>query len=177
MMSHAQLRAALASDISQQRRKIVAEARKWIGTPYHDNADIRGAGVDCGMLLVRVFVDLELVAPFDPRPYPRDWMMHNGEEKYLGWVKDNCAEVETPDIGDIAVFRFGRCYSHGGIVTASGLTASGRETTERATGIALVHAYAMARCVIEERLAQNGDLTRPIRKPRFFSLWPNDGAR
>lgn len=162
MMTDAQPRAA--GDISQQRQKIVAEARKWIGTPYHDNGDIRGVGVDCGMLLVRVFVDLGLVPPFDPRPYPRDWMMHNDEEKYLGWVKDACGEVETPQPGDIAVFRFGRCYSHGGIVTA-------------AAPLSLVHAYVAARCVVEERLAQNGDLTRAIRKPRFFSLWPSDGAR
>ena len=40
------------------REKIVAEARSWIGTPYHNCADIKGVGVDCGMLLVRVFVDL-----------------------------------------------------------------------------------------------------------------------
>jgi len=54
------------------REKIVAEARSWIGTPYHNCADIKGVGVDCGMLLVRVFVDLGLVEPFDPRPYTHD---------------------------------------------------------------------------------------------------------
>ena len=148
---------------TQQRAAIAAEARKWIGTPYHDNGDIRGVGVDCGMLLVRVFVDLGLVPPFDPRPYPRDWMMHNDEEKYLGWVKENCGEVETPQAGDIAVFRFGRCYSHGGIITGA----------EPPT---LVHAYAMAQVVLEERIAQNGALTRPVRKVRFFSLWAKKGA-
>jgi cell wall-associated NlpC family hydrolase len=140
------------------RAAIVAEARKWIGTPYHDNGDIRGAGVDCGMLLVRVFVDLGLVAPFDPRPYPRDWMMHDDEEKYLGWVKANCGETTDPKPGDIAVFRFGRCYSHGGIITA-------------ASPRALVHAYADARCVIEESFEHNAELNRPHRKARVFSLW------
>ncbi|MGP0104031.1 hypothetical protein [Rhodoblastus sp.] len=148
---------------AQQRAAVAAEVRKWIGTPYHDTADIRGVGVDCGMLLVRVFVDLGLVPPFDPRPYPCDWMMHNDEEKYLGWVKDNCGEVETPGQGDIAVFRFGRCYSHGGIVTA-------------AAPLSLVHAYAMSRCVVEEHLARNGDLTKPVRKVRFFSLWAEKRA-
>ena len=40
----------------------------------HNCADIKGVGVDClGMLLVRVFVDLNLCPPFDPRPYPVDW--------------------------------------------------------------------------------------------------------
>ncbi len=146
-----------------QRAAVAAEARKWVGTPYHDNADIRGVGVDCGMLLVRVFVDLGLVPPFDPRPYPRDWMMHNDDEKYLGWVKDNCREVEAPQAGDIAVFRFGRCYSHGGIITG-------------VEPLTLVHAYAMAQVVIEERIAQNGELTKPMRKVRFFSLWAGKDA-
>jgi hypothetical protein len=30
--------------------------------------DLKGVGVDCGMLIVRVFVDTGLCAPFDPRP-------------------------------------------------------------------------------------------------------------
>ena len=69
------------------REKIIAEARSWIGTPYHNCADVKGVGVDCGMLIVRVFVDLGLVPPFDPRPYPRDWHMHNSdEERYLNLV-------------------------------------------------------------------------------------------
>ena len=50
---------------AEQRAAVAAEARKWILTPYHHGADIRGAGVDCGMLIVRVFVDLGLTPPFD----------------------------------------------------------------------------------------------------------------
>ena len=53
-----------------ERTAVVAAARSWIGTPYHNCADVIGTGVDCGMLLVRVFVDSGLCAPFDPRPYP-----------------------------------------------------------------------------------------------------------
>ena len=29
-----------------ERNRVVAEARKWILTPYHNCADVRGAGVD-----------------------------------------------------------------------------------------------------------------------------------
>src|SRR6185437_15824401 len=45
-----------------QRAAVVAEARSWIGTPYHNCADIKGTGVDCGMLIVRVFVATGLCA-------------------------------------------------------------------------------------------------------------------
>lgn len=149
-----------------QRTAVVAEARSWLSTKYHEQGDIKGVGVDCGMLLVRVFVDLHLVETFDPRPYARDWMMHNGEEKYLGWINDNCGEIQEADArpGDIVVFRFGRTYSHGGIITAA------------APRLALVHAYADAGYVVEETFRQNGALTSPHRKPRFFSLWAKRGA-
>ncbi len=146
------------SSEAEQRAAVVAEVRKWVLTPYHSEADIRGAGVDCGMLIVRVFVDLGLVAPFDPRPYPRDWHMHNDDEKYLGWVKTWCEQVDEPQPGDLAVFRFGRCFSHGGIVT-------------RAKPVAIVHAFADVGMVMEERLDQNPALTKPIRAPIFFSFW------
>ncbi len=104
---------------TEERAAVVAEARRWIGTPYHNCADLHGIGVDCGMLIVRVFVDTGLCAPFDPRPYPPDWHLHRSDERYLGFVFDRCAEVEEPRPGDILVFRYGRCYSHGGIVTTA----------------------------------------------------------
>ncbi len=192
------------ADEAAQRAAIVREARSWIGTPYHNCADVKGrnGGVDCGMLLVRVFVDTGLVAPFDPRPYPPDWHLHRSEEKYLGFVFDRTREVflrtasrvpspqrgegqdegdRTPQIfsetsepphpdplpsgereqvqpGDVAVFRFGRCYSHGGVVTA-------------AAPLTIVHAYKPARCVVEEPIGQNPELADLRRAARFFSHW------
>jgi cell wall-associated NlpC family hydrolase len=141
-----------------QRAAIVATARTWIGTPYHNCADIKGVGVDCGMLIVRVFVDSNLCAPFDPRPYPADWHLHRAEERYLGFVFDRCCEVAEPGAGDVMVFRYGRCYSHGGIVT-------------NARPLAIVHAYHPARRVLEEEIVHNTVLCDPARKPRFFSYW------
>jgi hypothetical protein len=141
-----------------QRAAVVAEARSWIGTPYHNCADIKGVGVDCGMLLVRVFVDSGLCAPFDPRPYPVDWHLHRSEERYLGFVFDRGREVTSAQLGDVLVLRYGRCYSHGGIVTA-------------VSPLALVHAYYPARQVVEEEVARNAVLADAARQPRFFSLW------
>ncbi|MDO6044547.1 hypothetical protein Q4P48_08410 [Neisseria gonorrhoeae] len=37
------------------RARIVEEARSWLGTPYHHHAMVKGAGVDCAMLLVAVY--------------------------------------------------------------------------------------------------------------------------
>jgi cell wall-associated NlpC family hydrolase len=148
------------SSEAAQRAAVVAEARSWIGTPYHNCADIKGIGVDCGMLLVRVFVDLKLCPPFDPRPYPIDWHLHRSEERYLGFIFDRSAETAAPLPGDVAVFRYGRCYSHGGIVT-------------KTSPLRIVHAFYQTRMVIEDDVSRNAVLADPARKPRFFSLWAN----
>lgn len=143
---------------ADQRAAVVAEARKWLGTPYHNCADVKDVGVDCGMLLVRVFVDTGLVPPFDPRPYPADWHLHRSEERYLGFVFDRGSEVEAPQPGDVLVLRIGRCYSHGGIVTLP-------------KPLTIVHAYFQARRVLEEDVTHNSRLSAAARKPRFFSFW------
>jgi NlpC/P60 family putative phage cell wall peptidase len=138
---------------THSRAAVLAEARAWIGTPYHHQADVKGAGVDCGMLLIRVFADLGLVPDFDPRPYAVDWHLHRDEERYLGFLGQYVRPVETPEPGDIVMFRYGRTFSHGGIVTA---------------WPAIVHASWPARLVLEEDV-----LASPFGLyPRlFFSYW------
>ncbi|TNC07122.1 hypothetical protein FF100_33675 [Methylobacterium terricola] len=142
----------------QTRAHVVAQARRWIGTPYHPGADVHGIGVDCGMLLVRVFVDTGLLPPFDPRPYPQDWHLHRDDERYLGFLLGRTREVSGPEPGDIVMFRQGRTYAHGGIVTAT-------------DPLVLVHAFSPAQAVIEEPLSRNGMLAQRQRAPRFFSVW------
>jgi cell wall-associated NlpC family hydrolase len=102
--------------------KIVTEAERWLGTPYHHMADVIGVGVDCAMLPVRVFAALGLIpADTDPRPYPYDWMLHRDEERYLFWVNKFADPVTVPRDGDLALFRVGRCIAHGGIFYGDGM--------------------------------------------------------
>ena len=142
------------------RAAVVAAARQWIGTPYHLGADIKGAGVDCAMILVRVFCDLGLVAPFDPRPYSNDWHLHRGEEVYLRLLLERAHEVSRSEAepGDVVLFRYGRCFSHGGIVTSP-------------EPFTMIHAFASARVVLEERLAHNAALAARLPEARFASYW------
>jgi NlpC/P60 family putative phage cell wall peptidase len=140
----------------QARAAVVAAARDWIGTPYHHAADVKGHGVDCAMILVRIYCDLGLVEPFDPRPYPPDWMLHRSEERYLGFLLARSKIVAEPKPGDIILFRVGRCFAHGGIVTSP-------------APLIVVHAYSPARCVFEEDVERNCDLAS---RPRVFaSYW------
>lgn len=68
------------------------------------------------MLLVRVFVDAGLVPSFDPRPYPPDWHLHRSAERFLGWIAQFASEADAPAVGDVVLFKFGRCFSHAGII-------------------------------------------------------------
>lgn len=121
-----------------KRDQVVAAALSWLKTPYHHCADVKGVGVDCAMILVRVFADAPvslIPADTDPRPYAPAWHLHQGEEKYLGWLTQFGEELDPADAkaGDVLVWRYGRAFAHGAIlVDDEGL---------------MVHAYAPARCV------------------------------
>ena len=110
------------------------------------------------MLLVRVYCDLGLVEPFDPRPYVRDWMLHRDDERYLGFLIDRARIVSEPGPGDVILFRFGRCFSHGGIVTVP-------------KPLTIVHAFAPARGVLEEEVGRNGELAGRLSAVKFASYW------
>ena len=139
------------------RERVVAEARSWIGTPYHNCADIKRVGVDCGMLLVRVYVDLGLVPPFDPRPYTPDWHCHRSEEKYLNSLLERSIKVDAPLPGDVVLFKVGRCYSHGGIVT-------------RLSPLTIVHAFMPAQTVLEEPVMQNAMVAERVDTAIYASI-------
>lgn len=102
---------------ARARMLFVAEQLEWFGTPFRDCADIKGkkGGVDCLMLMVRAAVDTKLIEPFDPRPYPPRWMLRrNAEELFMnGVLRMGAVEVEIPRFGDIILWQFGWCFSHG----------------------------------------------------------------
>lgn len=97
---------------------ILAAAERWLGTPFHHAARLHGVGVDCANFLCAIYEEAGLVDYIELPHYPPDWMMHRSEERFLAHVLDARArEVPEPLPGDIALFKFGRCYSHGAIVT------------------------------------------------------------
>ncbi len=136
-----------------RRATVVTEARRWLGTPFHHQGRVKGAGVDCAMLLAEVYERCDLVGHVDPGHYPPDWHMHRDAERYLDKLLAHASEFAGPPLpGDVAVFRFGRTYSHGAIVVAWPL---------------LIHAYWAAGKVVW------GDATLyPLagREARFFGV-------
>jgi cell wall-associated NlpC family hydrolase len=139
---------------------VVAEALTWINTPYHYHARVKGVGVDCAQLLCAVYEACGLVPHIDPGNYAHDWHLHRGEEVFIGWLERvGAREVLAPDRpvpGDVVLFKYGRAYSHGGILPES----QGELT--------VVHAYLM-RGVIRSRLEDEPLQGRGV---RFWSVDP-----
>lgn len=135
-----------------QRKAVVAEATTWLSTPYHSHGRIKGVGVDCAMLLLETYSRAGIIVPFDPGHYPEQFGLHRSEEQFLGFVERYATEIDAPRAGDCVLFRFGRCYSHGGIMVDE---------------VRLIHA------VMRERMVCYSDLTDTdlaSREPRYFTI-------
>ncbi|NLR74203.1 MULTISPECIES: NlpC/P60 family protein [Leeia] len=137
---------------AEQRQQVLAEARSWLGTPYHHQGRVKGVGVDCAMILCDIYHQVGLIPWIDPRPYPPDWHFHRDDERYLGWLKQYARPVAQPQPGDVAVWRFGRCFSHGAVVVDDTL---------------VLHAYFKQGVV----LARRDETPLADRPVRFYSLW------
>lgn len=153
-------------DEATQRAAVVAAARSWIATPYHHNAAVKGAGVDCGRILVEVMAEAGLISRFDPGYYAADWHLHRDEERYLATVEQHCPRVSDdvrsvaergpdfrPGPGDILMWRIGRTFSHAAIVT---------------DWPRMVHSCASARIVLEIAITESPMIARPVMQ---FSYW------
>ncbi len=129
--------------VSLRRASVLAEAETWLGTPYHHMGRLKGVGCDCLTLLAEVYRNAGIVGPIEIPYYPPDWHLHRSAERYMNgllgharefWPEGNCADPggcewpggctnpcriapQAPRPGDVALFRFGRCFAHGAIVT------------------------------------------------------------
>ncbi len=88
------------------RRAILAEARRWVGTPYRHQASALGAGTDCLGLLRGVWRALYGAEPEAPPPYTPDWA-EAGAEDLLAVAGRHLREIPVLQAGegDVLIFR------------------------------------------------------------------------
>ncbi|PTE23008.1 peptidase [Cereibacter changlensis JA139] len=113
---------------------VVAEARRWIGTPYVHQASVLGAGADCLGLVRGVWRALCGPEPERPPAYTQDWAEPSGQELLLAaaerWLRRK--PLGEAAAGDVLLFRMreGAVAKHLGILACAGAEAS------------FVHAYS-----------------------------------
>lgn len=108
--------------LSKKRKEIIEEADEWVGTPWQHQACVKGAGVDCAMLVAGIARNVGLLDEEKMKlipNYPKDWHFHQDfallphimEE--LGCKEKNKKYMRA---GDILVFKIGRVPSHLGLL-------------------------------------------------------------
>lgn len=145
-----------AAAIAASRALVIHEAHRWLNTPYHHQGRVLGVGVDCATLLCEVYEAAGVIPHVDPTPYPPDWHLHRESERYLGWLQQYGHEVDEPAPGDVIVWRFGRCFSHGAILCENGN---------------IIHSYLGEGVRLERRDAS----VFTGRAVKYFTLWDEHG--
>lgn len=141
-----------------ERRAVCAEAATWVGTPYHDGANKKGAGIDCAMILIEVYAKCGVIKWRDPRPYPPDYYIHNDSPRYFDELAKHGRLTDAAQIGDICLFNFGRAPAHSGIIV-------------NLDALTIIHAYKGRRCGYDE--VERADWLRE-RLVGIFTWWPHE---
>lgn len=102
---------------------IVATARRWLGTPYHHQAAVRGVGCDCLGLVRGVYAEYAGFHPEAPPPYAPDWADSDGRETMLEAATRHLVACPADDLtaGRVAIFRLRPQFvaKHAAILTSS----------------------------------------------------------
>jgi len=138
---------------------VISAARSWLGTPYHDQASLKGVGCDCLGLARGVWREVVGAEPFPVPPYSRDWG-ETGPREVLGdgarRMMIALAPADAPP-GALVLFRMAprAIAKHVGILTGAG---------------SFIHSYERLG-VIEQPLTPSW-----ARKIAFAFLFPRSGS-
>ena len=102
----------------EERQAVTTAAMRWLGTPFHHEAMVKGAGVDCGMFLIAVYREVGLIPEFTVEHYSSQWHLHRDREWYLELLSQYGREIpeEEKRFGDAVIWKFGRVFSHAAII-------------------------------------------------------------
>lgn len=100
----------------------IAEARRWIGTPFVPHANVRGAGVDCVNLGRELYAACGLTFAQCLPEYSMEGGKHNAESQLTSWIESSGSfrlvgdrtTLHRIDVGDTLCFKIGRSAHHTG---------------------------------------------------------------
>jgi NlpC/P60 family putative phage cell wall peptidase len=101
---------------------VIAAALSWLGTPYHDQASVRGIGCDCLGLVRGVWREVVGPEPLALPPYSRDWGETGPREPLAEAARKVMQELPVTALvpGALILFRMrtGAVAKHCGILSA-----------------------------------------------------------
>jgi NlpC/P60 family putative phage cell wall peptidase len=125
-----------------KRAKIVAAARRWIGTPFHHQASLLQIGCDCLGLVRGVWREVIGPEPETTPPYGLDWAATERADLLRDALTRHFRSINGLDYhaGDVLLF----CFRSHGPPTHLGVATSSTQ---------IVHAHSGA-CVTETALGE-----------------------
>ncbi len=110
-----------ATVISADPAHVIAVARSWLDTPYHDQASLKGVGCDCLGLARGVWREVVGPEPFLIPPYSRDWGETGPHEVLAEGTRPMMPEIAVEEAvpGALVLFRMrpGAIAKHIGILS------------------------------------------------------------
>lgn len=149
---------------AEQRLAIIAAARSWINTPFHDHSRIKGVGCDCAQLLCAVYHEAGLIPHVETGHYSPQHFLHHPEERLAESVSRYASEIDEARVGpgDVVLYKIYKCYAHAAIIVDWP-----RE---------VIHAHKQSGKVIampafsaDMQVYRDGRMRG--RETRFFSIW------
>lgn len=127
------------------RSAALAEARRWLGTPYRHQASVRGEGADCLGLVRGIWRAVIGPEPEAPPPYAPDWAETGGAETLLEAARRRLVEIEPAEAqpGDVLLFRMSPAAAVKHCAVLSAAPAAGGPPEPK-----MIHAY-WGRSVVE----------------------------
>lgn len=105
-------------------QKVVAAARGWLGTPYHDQASRKGAGCDCLGLARGIWREVVGAETLPIPPYSRDWGETGSRELLAESAAQVMIRIDPAQIGPGALVLFRMrsqaIVKHVGVLTGPG---------------------------------------------------------
>lgn len=91
------------------RSRVIAAARRWIGTPYRHQGTRRGVGCDCLGLVRGVWHEVYGSSLPDPGPYGADWAAGDAGDPLMNAAREAFGvpfPLASAQPGDLLVFRW-----------------------------------------------------------------------
>lgn len=94
--------------------KLYETALSYVGTPYINGANVKGAGLDCCTLITNIYQEMGWADIPMEFGYSGDWYCQkNCKELVLAYLTKYCYEVDELQPGDVISYRWGRSnYAH-----------------------------------------------------------------
>lgn len=96
------------------KEQLYETAKTYIGTPWINGGNVKGAGLDCSTLPANFFHELGYGNFEIMFGYSGDWYCKKDcEEKLLPYLEKYCRRIDELEPGDIISYRWGRAqYAH-----------------------------------------------------------------